>query len=894
MKPFVTQPCKVFLSLSALFVMAYDCQPTYGADSYYTVPPLFFPAPGEGRRAKDWVVPDFGPVGIGITLKLPPFTMVINNVKENSPAAATGQLKKGQVIESINGVVLKDRDPREILGDIITQAEATDGLIRLKIRDLGDVVVNIPVMGAYSDTWPLDCPKSDKIVRKLADLLATQEKPTWGSALFLLSTGEEKDLAVVRKWLSGSESIGSIVWSAGYQGIAYCEYYLRTGDESVLPAIRKMGIHLKEMMYNGGWSGRGDGASFNYSTGTGQMHAAGVHAVTFLMLAKLCGVDIDNYTFHEALKTFYRFAGHENVPYGDGWPEGGFRDNGKSAGLAVALAAAARLTPNGEDSLYAEARDHVAMKSFYGTSWFHAAHTGGGIGEIWHNAAMSMMYERRPVQHRSFLDTRRWVMELSRRHDGSIGIAGVVDGYDQSATEHERSWGNYFALTYTIPRKKLVVFGAPLPPWAKTYPLPERPWGRPADDAFIQTEPVSSKLLTMQDMLRETVQTDASLALFDRLGAAGVSDKTLASVLVHPEMGYRVAAIRKIVELDRAQFVLPLLRSRDPRMRHVGLLAITGMFKGRALPDDKLTPEMFEAIGKMIEDPNESLWVVQQALLAISRAPVEVIGGHLETIMAYMQHDDWFLRARAIDAILPLATHPDYYRAVMPPVFQTLAQFTTASALAPAWSLKKKLAQAPRPIKDFAMDQLIVAYDKVPAVMQFPGGRVVKDGARAVRAQMAGMMESLPGGENYLITQPKMTLAAARSGNDRDMYVYSGTFTPNDALVGEWHWAVWPRPKTEEDVEKGALAWIARKRQERPKDVLVLDKQGGVKSSAFKGYLWSGDMLISVNDSIARKMTLRHYGEKDFLIIESGDFTPDAEEVAANWGDLYTIYMRVK
>jgi hypothetical protein len=261
---------RIAVSCFVAFVLAVpNARFAYGQDSYYTVDPIFHPAPDAGPRGKDWHVQNFGPVGIGINLTKPAFTMVIHNVEAGSPAAATGKLQKGQVIESINGVVLKDRDPRMILGDIITAAEAKDGVISLKIKDLGDVVVQIPVMGSYSPTWPLNCPKSDKIVRKLADYLATQEKPTWGSALFMLSTGEEKDLAVVRKWLSGSESIGDYPWHAGYLGIAYCEYYLRTGDQSVLPAIKKMADRLTATMYNGGWSGRGDGSSFTLLDGYG-------------------------------------------------------------------------------------------------------------------------------------------------------------------------------------------------------------------------------------------------------------------------------------------------------------------------------------------------------------------------------------------------------------------------------------------------------------------------------------------------------------------------------------------------------------------------------------------------------------------------------------------------
>jgi hypothetical protein len=80
-------------------------------------------------------------------------------------------------------------------------------------------------------------------------------------------------------------------------------------------------------------------------------------------------------------------------------------------------------------------------------------------------------------------------MELSRRHDGGIGIAGMADRYDKSFREDGNGWGTFFALTYTYPRKTLQLTGAPKTQWCKTYPLPERPWGNAADDAFNSPEP---------------------------------------------------------------------------------------------------------------------------------------------------------------------------------------------------------------------------------------------------------------------------------------------------------------------------------------------------------------------------------------------------------------------
>ena len=317
--------------LLVLLALPLCAQSGYG-ESYYKegYRPMFNPYPNDqDQRQKSWRIRYFGPVGIGIDLVRPGMTMKIWNVEKDSPADKTGKIHKDQIIESINGIVMKDTDPRIILGNIITQAEATDGIIDLKIKEVGNVRVQIPVMGAYSPTWPVNCPKSDKIVRNLADLIAKETAPSWGSVLFMLSTGENKDLEVVKNWMRGIETIGDMNWEKGYKGIGLCEYYLRTGDQAVLPVIKKMSEELKENMYLGGWSGRDKPAQFTYSTGSGQVHASGMHCMTFLLLAQLCGVDVDEYMFNESLKQFYRFGGRGNVAYGNGYPRAGCAITGR-------------------------------------------------------------------------------------------------------------------------------------------------------------------------------------------------------------------------------------------------------------------------------------------------------------------------------------------------------------------------------------------------------------------------------------------------------------------------------------------------------------------------------------------------------------------------------------
>jgi len=729
---------RIVVSLLSVLALGVVCGAR--AADYYKVQPIYIPYPVPG---KNWTMKNYGPVGIGIDLVNPAFTMRINNVEKGSPAEATGKLKKGQIIESINGQTLKDIDPRVQLANILAKAEATDGLMKLRIKDEGEVVIKLPVLGAYSKTWPLNCPKSDRIVRDLADVLSKQEKPKWGSVLFLLSTGEEKDLEVVRGWMKEFKGVGHYPWHNGLLGPGVCEYYLRTGDAAILPVIKQMTEELKQQVYCGSWSGRGK-ASFTYMGG-GHMNAAGVHCLTFLLLARQCGVDVDEHTLQSALKQFCRFAGHGNVAYGDQLPEGGFRDNGKTGGLALAMSAAAQLTPDGENSVYAKARDNSAMKSFYATSWFNRAHTGGGIGEIWHAVAMQLMPEKKPAQYRSFMDERRWHFELSRRHNGAIG---VHDGgrYDQSANEG-RTWGTFHALAYTASRKKLRLFGAPPTKWCKTYSLPERPWGTPADDVFHSLQAGEAKPGLAVDMSREQIPTDASAPLMGRLGSDDTSDDTLLKYALHPDHGIRSATMRTIVRGGRDHLVLPLLKSPDARGRHSGLLALAGMFKGRALPDDKVTDEMFELAGRMVDDPDESWWVAQEAMNALGRAKPGQIAPHVDRLLYFVGKDDWWMQTAAMKPLTKIAVDQRFYKKVLPAVAEVVKNGRAFAVTARVGDIAKQLKGASPEAQKLGLKVFAQAYLAIPDPIEEPGGQITPNQAKVLRGRAEGCLKSMPGGD---------------------------------------------------------------------------------------------------------------------------------------------------
>jgi hypothetical protein len=679
----------------------------------------------------------------------------ILGIEENSPAAATGKFKQGQFITSINGKKLDGRDPRVVLGDRITESEANGGKMVIAITNkpggsTTNVTVQLQDMGKYSPSWPEDCPKSDKIVRQFADFLRKQNADTYGAALFLMSTGEQQDLDTVKNWYSGKltdkDYSNAIPWDIGYHGSGVCEYYLRTGDKSVLPAIEKMAERLKNTIYNGAWAGRG-GAPYPY----GQLNASGVHCVTFLMLAKECGVKVDQKTFDSALSFFYRFAGKNNVAYGNQMPEGGFVDNGKTSKLAFAMAAAAALTDQQEDSVYAKARDISATKGFYSTSWLFHGHTGGGIGELWRGQSMNIVKDKRPVAHRTFMDGRRWMYELARRHDNAFGWFG---GWNVSymTTGHSakggflRSWGNFIPMVYTQHKKNLRIHGAQKTKFSNIYKLPVRPWGTAADDAFLSLTPGEYAPGKSIDISKEKLITHASKPLSSMISKSD-SDDILLGYALHIDQGIRAVAAKTIASKGKTDLAIKLLKSSDPRGRQAGLFTMTGGFKAKPMSSSKITPEMYELAAKMVANTDESWWVKIWALKALKEAPESLLIKHVDTLIQHVSHEEWWVQSAAIESLTKLATHKDHYQPVLTAIGKCIKDTTVTGVLGPISKVIGNVNQADKQIKDFAIKTLGATYVNFPNQIETPGAQDLTDGVQSVldsiAANLSGTAEGL-------------------------------------------------------------------------------------------------------------------------------------------------------
>ncbi len=757
-KKFNLSTCQPLLMLIQISLFGFTVSSISLAQSaYYKGETPFAPRPEEKDKSP-WPIDHFGPVGLKLDITQPGMNLRILGVEENSPAAAAGKFAKGQFIETINGKKLDGRDPRVCLGEWITESEANGGKMVIAIAgkpggSATNVTVQLQDMGKFSPTWPESCPKSDKIVRQFAAFLREQNADTYGAALFLLSTGEQQDLDTVKSWYSGKladkDYSNAIPWDIGYHGSGVCEYYLRTGDKSVIPAIEKMAERLKNTIYNGAWAGRG-GAPYPY----GQLNAAGVHCVTFLMLAKECGAKVDQETFDSALRFFYRFAGKGNVAYGDNMPEGGFVDNGKTSKLAFAMAAAAALTDEQEGSVYAKARDICATKGFYSTSWLFHGHTGGGIGELWRGQSMNIVKEKRPTAYRTFMDGRRWMYELSRRHDNAFGwFGGWNVSYDTTGHSKDgnfiRSWGNFIPMVFTQHKKNLRIHGAPKTPYSNIYKLPTRPWGNAADDAFVSFTPGEYAPGKSIDLSKEKLETHASKPLSSFILSSD-SDDVLLGYALHIDNGIRAVAAKAIAGKGRTDLAVKLLNSSDPRGRQAGLFTMTGGFKAKPMSSDKITPEMYELAAKMVANPNESWWVKVWALKALKGAPEDILVKYAEPLIQHVSHEEWWVQSAAIESLTKLATHKDYYQPVLTAIGQCLQKTPVTAVLQPTNDVIEQVNKSDKAIRDFSIKTLGISYAYFPDKIETPGAQDLSDGVQSILGGIAANLAGTPEGLEVL------------------------------------------------------------------------------------------------------------------------------------------------
>lgn len=418
------------------------------------------------EATKDWTLGATGARGWMYTERMETSKarqIYVTEVAADSPA--DGLLKAGDVILGI-GHEKFTSDARTAFGKALTAAESTTGGGKLELLiwrkgQLGKVVLHLPVLGEYSETAPYACSKSARILEQGCEALSKKiMSPGYNpnpisrslNALALLSTGEETWMPAVKKeaeWAKDYSAFQFSTWYYGYVITFLAEYAILTGDDSVLPGLRRLALESAEgQSLVGSWGHRFAGDDGRL-VGYGMMNAPGVPLTISLELARRAGVDdpIIAETIERSAKLLRFYIGKGAVPYGDHHPWIQMHDDNGKCGMAAVL-----FNLLGEPK-GAEFFSRMSLASFGNER--DTGHTGNFWNVAW---AMPGVNQSGPKATGAWMEEfGAWYFDMARGHDGLF----VHQGPPQATPDSTAGWDatGAYLLAYAMPIKKLYITG---------------------------------------------------------------------------------------------------------------------------------------------------------------------------------------------------------------------------------------------------------------------------------------------------------------------------------------------------------------------------------------------------------------------------------------------------
>jgi len=419
------------------------------------------------EATKDWNLGATGLRGWMHTLRWLSTTdarqVYITEVAKGSPA--DGAFREGDVLLGVAGQPFA-YDPRTELGKALTAAEASDGkliLIRWREGKTEVVALQLPVLGPYSPTAPYNCPKSEKILTETAEALAQrmkqesyqQQNPIVRSlnGLGLLATGDKKYHSLLKreaKWAADYSVDGFATWWYGYVTVFLGEYILATGDESVLPGLRRIAMEAAEGQSIVGSWGHGFANPDGRLAGYGMMNSPGAVLTIGLVLAREAGVkDPEVATAIQRSATLLRFyTGKGSVPYGDHSPYMDYHeDNGKNGMVTVLF-----------DQLEEPETTRFFSKMCTASHGRErdTGHTGNFFNVTW---AMPGIALSGPYATGAWMrEFGAWYFDLARKWDWSFPHQGPP----QAKPDAYGNWDatGMYLIAYAMPRKAIRLTGS--------------------------------------------------------------------------------------------------------------------------------------------------------------------------------------------------------------------------------------------------------------------------------------------------------------------------------------------------------------------------------------------------------------------------------------------------
>lgn len=389
--------------------------------------------------------------------------ILVTAVAKASPA--DGILSIGDVILGVNAEKFS-RDARIQFANAISAAEE-DGagvlkLMRWRAGQLQNVELKLPVLGKYSATAPYDCPKSKRVFDKGCQNIAKRmAEPNYTknlnpiprslNALAVLASGNPEWLPLVRReaqWAADFTAEGFATWYYGYVMTLVAEYTMTTGDNSVMPGLKRLALESARGQSGVGTWGHSFAMPNGNLNGYGCMNQPGLTLCIGMVLARDAGVkepDLDR-AISKASNFLRWFVNKGAIPYGDHRPWPGHEDNGKCSSAAVLF-----------DLLGdREAAEFFAKMSTAAYAERERGHTGNFFNVLW---ALPGVARCGPLATGAYLKEQSWYYDLARSWDGSFVYQSSPVGEEEHGKYTNWDSTGAYLLAYALPQKSLRLTG---------------------------------------------------------------------------------------------------------------------------------------------------------------------------------------------------------------------------------------------------------------------------------------------------------------------------------------------------------------------------------------------------------------------------------------------------
>lgn len=128
----------------------------------------------------------------------------------------------------------------------------------------------------------------------------------------------------------------------------------------------------------------------------------------------------------------------------------------------------------------------------------------------------------------------------------------------------------------------------------------------------------------------------------------------------------------------------------------------------------------------IVNDPNESWWVVQNALMSLSLAKPELVAPQADRLVYWLKQDEWWLRTAAMFALTKIVSDERFNQKIMPVIGEWLSSNTrVAACVGRAWPMDviiKQLKNAKPEVQQTSGKALAKSYTDLTKNPTVPGG----------------------------------------------------------------------------------------------------------------------------------------------------------------------------